>query len=316
MQIRKNEINFGYRKRRNNGLKKKLFILLFLVMMVTIGIKVVDATTTFMEDKKQEKLEQQKQAEMERLKEEQKKKEVEEAKKRVVGVSNEGKADAYDAKKIEEKLNKLDYSNNGEKIVFLTFDDGASTTVTPKILDILKEQDVRATFFVNGANIDRGGDASKELVKRSFEEGNAIANHSYSHDYKYLYPSGLVDVNNFVEDFDKTDKLLKEILGPYFETNVIRMPGGSMSWKNTENLQEYLDTNEIASIDWNAINGDSQGKKKNANSLLKEAINTSKGKEIVVLLMHDTYGKEETIKALPKIINYYKENGYSFKTLV
>lgn len=72
----------------------------------------------------------------------------------------------------------------------------------------------------------------------------------------------------------------------------------------------------MASIDWNAINSDAEGKKKTSNELVEYAIKTSEGKEMVVLLMHDTYGKEETVKALPKIIEYYKNNGYEFKVLV
>ena len=85
-------------------------------------------------------------------------------------------------KRLEEKLAKYDYSNNGKKMVFLTFDDGSSTTVTPEILKILKENDVRATFFVTlEQNIERGGEKAKEFNKaESFEYGNAIANHSYS----------------------------------------------------------------------------------------------------------------------------------------
>ena len=70
-----------------------------------------------------------------------------------------------------------------------------------------------------------------------------------------------------------------------------------------------------ASIDWNALSADAEGGKKSAQQLVDYAIKTSKGKEMVVLLMHDTYGKEETAKALPHIIKYFKDNGYEFKTL-
>ena len=158
-------------------------------------------------------------------------KEEEEAKKKMVGVTYEGKKYTYDAKKIEEKLAKYDYSNDGKKMVFLTFDDGSSTTVTPEILKILKENDVRATFFVTGENIERGGKKAEDLIKESFEYGNAIANHSYTHNYKYLYPGRTLNLDNFLADFNKTDELLKKILGPYFSTRVIRCPGGHMSWK-------------------------------------------------------------------------------------
>lgn len=88
-----------------------------------------------------------------------------------------------------------------------------------------------------------------------------------------------------------------------------------MSWKGMSPLDEYLDANNMASIDWNALNGDAEGGKKNAQQLIDYAIKTSQGKEMVVLLMHDTYGKEETAKALPTIIKYFKDNGYDFKTL-
>lgn len=233
-----------------------------------------------------------------------------------VGVSEAGEPYAYDATIIGEKLSHYDYTNNGEKIVFLTFDDGVSTTVTPQILEVLKEQDIKATFFLVGANIEKGGEKAHELVKQLFEEGHAIANHSYSHQYKTLYPNRNLNLANFKADFDKNEALIKEILGVNFTTRVLRCPGGYMSWNNMEELDPYLvDENKI-SIDWNALNKDAEGAKKNATQLIEEAKATAAGKEIVVLLMHDTYGKEETAKALPGIIEYFKANGYSFKTLV
>lgn len=70
------------------------------------------------------------------------------------------------------------------------------------------------------------------------------------------------------------------------------------------------------SIDWNALNKDAEGKKKNAEQLLENVKGTTEGKEMVVLLMHDAYGEEETAKALPQVIKYFKNNGYAFKTLV
>ena len=109
--------------------------------------------------------------------------------------------------------------------------------------------------------------------------------------------------------------MLTDILGKYFSTRVLRCPGGYMSWKGMDELAAYLDENNKASIDWNALNADAEGGKKSAQQLVDYAIKTSKGKEMVVLLMHDTYGKEETAKALPHIIKYFKDNGYEFKTL-
>lgn len=232
-----------------------------------------------------------------------------------VGTNEEGKKYTYDAKKVEEKLNKYDYSNDGKKVVFLTFDDGTSKTNTPEVLRILDENNIKATFFLTGSNIENGGETAKELVKKEFNSGHAIANHSYSHDTHKLYPGRYLDMDAFKADFEKNDKLLKSILGNNFSTRVIRCPGGYMSWKGMEPLDEYLDANKVASIDWNALSGDAEGGRKTADQLINYAIETAKGKDMVVMLMHDTYGKEGTVKALPTIIKYFKDKGYEFKTL-
>ncbi|EDS76660.1 xylanase/chitin deacetylase, NodB family [Clostridium botulinum C str. Eklund] len=236
--------------------------------------------------------------------------------KKFIGTNDEGKKYTYDAKKISERINKRQYYNNGKKIVFLTFDDGTSPTVTPKVLKTLKEEDVKATFFLIGKVIERGGDASRNLVKEIFNDGHAIANHSYSHDYDILYPNSNLDIEAFEKDFKKNDDILKGILGENFSTRVLRCPGGYRTWKGMKPLGEYLNKNNMVSVDWNALSKDAEGKVKNAEELAKLAIGTSKGKDIVVLLMHDADGKEETAKALPKVIKYFKDKGYKFKTLV
>lgn len=232
-----------------------------------------------------------------------------------VGVGPNGQSDTYDAAIISDKLMTYNYKNNGEKIAFLTFDDGTSTTVTPKILKILSKYGVKATFFLTGRNIENGGVTAKDLVKDIFEQGHAIGNHSYSHEYKTLYPGRELNLTNFLADFKKTDQLLQEIIGEGFSTRVIRCPGGFMSWKNMSQLREYMNENNMVSIDWNALSKDAEGVKKTASQLLYNVIETVEGKDIVVILMHDTYGKEETVKALPSIIEYLQTNGYEFKSL-
>lgn len=292
---------------------RNAFLLMVVCLVIFGSLNKVKAYVDETIKHKQE----QKIAEEKRLEEEaRKKKEAEEAKKRMIGVKHGAESYSYDAKKVEEKLAKYDYSNNGEKVVFLTFDDGTSTTVTPEILKILNQENVKATFFLTGQNIERGGDKAKELIKQEFDAGHAIANHSYSHDYSILYPNRTLNLDAFKADFKKTDDILKEVLGPYFSTEVIRCPGGHMSWKGMEPLDNYLNQEGIVSIDWNALNGDAEGKKKSPEELYNYAVKTAEGKEMVVLLMHDTYGKENTAKALPKIIKYFKDNGYEFKVLV
>ena len=231
------------------------------------------------------------------------------------GVSKAGQKYADDATEVMKKLQGYQYKNDGKKVVYLTFDDGPSSS-TSSILDILERNDIRATFFVTGQSIEHTGQIGKELLQRSYNYGNAIANHSYSHDYSLLYPNKTLDYDAFMEDFKKTDELLKDALGEDFRTEVIRCPGGHMSWKGMDKLQAYLDETGVASIDWNALSGDAVGRGKTADDLYNEVVETSQGKEMVVLLMHDASSKEETVKALQKIIDYYKTNGYEFRTLI
>ncbi|MGL5756204.1 MAG: polysaccharide deacetylase family protein [Paraclostridium sp.] len=292
---------------------KRAFLLMVACLVIFGSVNKVKAYVdeTIKEKQEQKVAEQKKLAE-----EEQKRKEAEEAKKKMIGVKHGAESYSYSAEKVAEKLKNYDYSNNGEKVVFLTFDDGTSTTVTPEILKILNEEGVKATFFLTGQNIERGGEKAKELIKQEFNDGHAIANHSYSHDYGILYPNRTLNLEAFNADFKKTDEILKGVLGPYFSTEVIRCPGGHMSWKGMEPLDQYMSQHSIASIDWNALSGDAEGKKKTPEELYNYAVKTSEGKEMVVILMHDTYGKENTAKALPQIIQYYKDNGYQFKVLV
>ena len=312
--MKKNIFENPKNKNRRRKVNIKRAFLLMVACLVIFGS--FNKVKAYVDEAIKEKQEQ-KIAEQKRLAEEEKKrKEAEEAKKKIIGIKHGAESYSYSAKKVEDKLKKMDYSNNGEKIVFLTFDDGTSTTVTPQILKTLKDENVKATFFLTGQNIERGGAKAKELIKQEFEEGHAIANHSYSHNYGILYPNRVLNLESFKEDFKKTDIILKDVLGPYFSTEVIRCPGGHMSWKGMQPLDKYLDENGIASIDWNALSGDAEGKKKNPQELYDYAVKTSAGKDMVVILMHDTYGKENTAKALPQIIKYYKDNGYKFKVLV
>ena len=103
------------------------------------------------------------------------------------------------------------------KLIYLTFDDGPSDRVTPKILDVLKEESVKATFFIVGKHAE----TRKYLIKREFEEGHTVAVHSYSHKYDEIY----ADKSSLLKDIDKCNALIKEITGK--PTNLYRLPGGS-----------------------------------------------------------------------------------------
>ena len=207
---------------------------------------------------------------------------------------------------------------DGKKIVYLTFDDGPSTTNTPEVLKILDKYNIKGTFFVTGNSIS-AGDKSKELLKQIVKNGHAIGNHTYSHDYKYLYPNRKMNVNNIMSDINKNENLMKEVLGEDFSTKVVRFPGGYWSWQDRTPMKEKMIQEGIQNIDWNALNGDAEGKKKNADELVefakKSVEDLGPNADNVVVLMHDTYGKEETVKALPRIIEYLQSKGFEFKSI-
>ncbi|MEG1003734.1 polysaccharide deacetylase family protein [Clostridium sp.] len=233
---------------------------------------------------------------------------------------------AEDAKVVADRTLGLQKGNlhypvrdDGKKVVYLTFDDGPSTTNTPEILDILKENDVKATFFVTGKSVE-ANDTAKSLLKREASEGHAIANHSYSHEYKYLYPNRVINPDNFMEEYNKTNNLLKETLGKDFSTTTVRFPGGYWSWNGRESIRPTLDKEGIAIAEWNALNGDAEGNGKSTPEQLvqktkKTVTELGPNADSVIFLMHDTYGKGNTVKALPEIIEFFKSEGYEFKTM-
>ena len=128
---------------------------------------------------------------------------------------------------------------DGKKVVYLTFDDGPSTTNTPQILDVLDKYSVKATFFVLGKSLESSED-SKQILKDIATNGHAIANHSYSHDYSYLYPNRTMNVDNIVSDMEKSNNLMKEVLGKDFSTRVIRFPGGYWSWEGRTAMRDKM----------------------------------------------------------------------------
>lgn len=233
-------------------------------------------------------------------------------------VAENGEKYTYDIEKLKNEMNGTEIKD-GKKIVFLTFDDGPSITVTPEILDVLKEQDVKATFFLIGKIVE-ADEKSKQLVKRAFEEGNALGNHTYTHNLKKIFPGNKINVETYMNEVNETNEAITRIVGQGFRTRVLRVPGGYMSRKyyNDPNLDAFsarLKENNMYDIDWNAYDQDSEGKKKTADELVEITKTSIGNKEKVVILMHDTYGKEQTAKALPRIIKYLKEQGYEFRTL-
>ncbi|MBD7915136.1 polysaccharide deacetylase [Clostridium sp. Sa3CUN1] len=206
------------------------------------------------------------------------------------------------------------YREDNRKIAYLTFDDGPSKHSTDKILDILKKNNIKATFFVLGSSIENNNNSS-EILKRIAKEGHAIGSHGYSHNYSKLYPNRIVDVKAVIEDFQKNDMLLKEVLGKDFSTRLIRLPGGHSSWKGTEALDNVLNEMGIWQVDWNALNGDAEGIDFPKDVLLENLKETVGDKDIAIILMHDTDNKKGTVEYLQSAIDYLKSQGFEFRTL-
>lgn len=236
----------------------------------------------------------------------------------IPGMNITYEADKYavDAKDVQAMANDT-YKGEG-KYVFLTFDDGPSNS-TEKILNTLKDKEVHGTFFVLGSSIEKDS-KRQEYLKEELKSGNAIANHSYSHDFKKLYPGNKLNIDYFMDEFNKTNDIMQSILGGEFDCRVLRMPGGygTRKYYKDPSLKEFdntLQENGIINVDWNALDGDAEGKPYSTEEMLNYVKKTSKGKNHVVILMHDAAGKEKTVEILPQIIDYYKNEGYEFKVI-
>lgn len=207
---------------------------------------------------------------------------------------------------IEKEKTKNIKKNKGDKnskIAYLTFDDGPSIKSTYAILDILLEYNIKATFFVVGRMVKN----YPEVLLRTVEEGHSIGNHSYSHDYGYLYKSS----KNFLKDLNLADQTIKNVLGQEFETKVMRFPGGSHGKKKSPMINAVI-AEGYKYYDWNSLNGDAEGVLMSKDYLLNRLKATYKKQSDLIVLMHDTDVKTTTVESLRSIIDFLIEQGYEF----
>ncbi|MBZ9691351.1 polysaccharide deacetylase family protein [Clostridium sp. M14] len=195
-------------------------------------------------------------------------------------------------------------SNYKKKVIYLTFDDGPSDKVTEKVLDVLKEKDVKATFFIIGNQIE----GKEDIVKRINDEGHSIGLHTYSHKYKCMY----CNEDDFIKEMIECRDEINKVIG--IAPNIIRFPGGSYKHLSKSYLKRLHD-NYFKVYDWNLDNEDGLNPKLPPYKLYKKAINDSENLSTIILLMHCTDMHKNTCKALPNIIDYYKSQGYIFKTI-
>ncbi len=198
--------------------------------------------------------------------------------------------------------------------VYLTIDDGPSRN-TLEILEILKEYQVPATFFVTGNNVS--GDNA--IYRRIVNEGHAIGNHTYTHNFEGIYASP----EAFMEDFVRLENFIYKETG--VRTDIMRFPGGSSSSMAQEVSGYNIIVEELIEsvvgkgydyFDWNITSGDHDSKV-SAETIIanvKEQL-VRRGGDDIVLLFHDGRNNQPTVEALPAIIDYLQSRGYEFAPL-
>ncbi|MGN0514749.1 MAG: polysaccharide deacetylase family protein [Lachnospiraceae bacterium] len=188
---------------------------------------------------------------------------------------------------------------DGLKKVYLTFDDGPSDN-TDEILDILKEYNVKATFFV----VAKNDKASLDRYNRIVREGHTLAMHSYTHIYNQIYG----DIEAYKNDVISLQNYLYDITG--VRPSIYRFPGGSSNTVMNINVQDcidFLDEQGITYFDWNVASGDATGNGYPA-SVIAENIMTGVAKhQDSVVLMHDASDKDATVAALPIVLENFLE---------
>lgn len=279
---------------------RNIIIAVFLLVLVVIFVIAIKETqkkvinekvyTSYEEQIKQAKIDEQ-------IKLEQKKAEEEAARKEKLPQLTE-----------EGRNNFANLYHSETKRVFLTFDDGPSKTVTPLILDTLKQENVKATFFLLGSRVE----LNPEIVKREYDEGHYLASHGYSHVYSQIYSSP----QSTLDEYNKCITAIRNAIGEQeYNPHLFRFPGGYYGGKYTTVKQEaaqLLDQNEILHVDWNALTSDAAGAK-TTEEFIAELEKTVPKHNSVVVLMHDAGNKQATAEALPTIIQYFRERGYEFE---
>ncbi|MFB6367439.1 polysaccharide deacetylase family protein [Paenibacillus elgii] len=194
------------------------------------------------------------------------------------------------------------YTPAEKPTVYLTFDDGPSK-LTPKVLDILREENVRAAFFVLGEQVQERPNIAKRIV----EDGHALGNHTYNHVYRELYSN----FRAFWEQVQKTENILLETTG--VRPRLVRAPGGT--YGNFDAFYfYYLGQAGYEIYDWSIDSEDARRPGMTADQIVRTVEKGPFGNEVIVLI-HDGSGHDETVKALPRVIRLFKEKGYVFASL-
>ena len=186
---------------------------------------------------------------------------------------------------------------SGQKVIALTFDDGPWQTTTPEILDILKQNQIKATFFWVGQALQ----ANPDIGKRVVAEGHAIGNHTWHHWYRRM------DEATAKSEIERTSDLIYKTTG--VKTQLFRPPGGVLN----NGLARYAKSQNNAVVMWSLTSADTDPRAK-PEVFVKNVVKGAKSGYIV--LMHDGGGdRRRTVQALPQIISGLKQQGYKFVTV-
>lgn len=208
------------------------------------------------------------------------------------------------------KRNIVVYSpnNNGNKVIYLTFDDGPSQ-YTGELLDVLSKYNVKATFFVTGRNSNYF-----HYIKRAYDEGHTIGLHTYSHNYSLVYSS----IDAYFSDLNSINEIVREQTGSY--SNIIRFPGGSSNTVSRNytvgimsQLSSLVESKGYKYFDWNVSSGDASSVILDSSSYAQNVINGLGNGSYYVVLQHDT--NVNSIRAVSNIIEYGLSHGYSFRAI-
>lgn len=207
----------------------------------------------------------------------------------------------------EGKENLKNIYHSETKRVFLTFDDGPSQN-TNDILNILKDNNIKASFFVLGIQVE----VFPETTNRIYNEGHYIANHGYSHKYSNIYQSP----EQVLNEYNQCNQIVANTIKvPEYNSHLFRFPGGSVGGKYAQIKSQaipLLEQNNILYVDWNSLTGDSEQVDPTEEYLMNNLQKTTEGKDSLVILMHDSQAKRIAVDFLPKVIEYLGQQGYEF----
>ncbi|MGQ9556372.1 MAG: polysaccharide deacetylase family protein [Desulfurispora sp.] len=233
---------------------------------------------------------------------------------------------AEPAEKNQNRPAIAETNNPEDKVAYLTFDDGPNSTFTPQILDILEKCNIKATFFVIGRNLEKNPDVASRIIS----EGHALLNHTYSHDYRYIYSSP----ENLLADLDKCRTLLKN---QYNVTSMVFRPPGGTNMLNGD-TRRLLAERGYRAVGWNITGADASPREVPATQIYQ---NVAGGLEKVekmhlapIILLHDGtqidrrsaqkphssaaiywHNRSSVVEALPKILDLLKQKGYTCRVI-